>query len=480
MSTTAPPVAKKRTDWAALKPHMGLIVALWIAEITGSFETSMVIAAMRSLIEDFGDPAKVGWLLTAYAIVGAAVAAVVGRLGDIFGRKKMMVLALAIGAIGSLISAVSTDFGWVLAGRIMQGMTGAILPLSIGLVRENLPRDHVPMGVGLMISGASLGTAAGLVLGGWIADNYSWQGIFWASAGFCLTALVAIVIWTPRSPVRGSVHGVDWLSGILFAPGVMAVLFYVGGLKDHGPVEPLRLSIFAIGALLIALWVRRSLTSADPLLDIRLFRNRNVAVANGVTALVALSSLQITLVFSILLQSPTWTGIGIGVTALLAGLAKLPSNLLSTFAGPLSGWLTGRGGGRMAMIAGGSLAALGWLAIWFVHDSYLQIVIILCVISFGTTILFAVGPTILADAAPPDRTSEVSGMLTVIRGLFMGIGAMMVTQLLASETVSDPSGNGQFPTAGAFDLTIAVILTFAVLATLAALALPRGRATESA
>lgn len=459
---------------AELRPYAGLILALFIAEITGSFESAMIIAAMKRLIEDFGDPARVGWLVTSYLIVGAAAAALVGRMGDLFGRRQLLLIVLAVGAAGSLVSALSGSFAVLLAGRVLQGATGAILALSIGIAREALPRKLVPMGIGLMISGASLGTAAGLILGGWIADNFSWHGVFVASVIFCTAAFIAVVLLVPPSRQGAPGPRTDWFAGALFAPGIMLVLFYVGSIAKSGIADPLGLACLGLGVALLAWWVQRSLSIPDPLFDLRQLRQRSVAVANVVTALVALSSLQITLVFAILLQAPKWTGVGLGVTALASGLAKLPSNILSTFAGPLSGWLTGRGGGRAAMLAGGALATLGWALVLFFHGSVAVVVAILCVISFGTTILFAVGPTILAEAVPPDRTSEVSGMLTVVRGLFMGIGAMLVTTLLASDIVSDPASHAQYPTEAAFRFTIAVVTGLSLAATLCAFALPKG------
>lgn len=477
--TSAAISTSANTDWQALKPFTGLIVALWIAEVTASFESAMIIAAMKYLIEDFGDPALVGWLVTAYLIVGAAAAALVGRMGDIFGRQRILIVVLAIGIAGSLISALASDFTWLLIGRIMQGITAAILGLCIGLVRENIPKQHVPMGIGLMISGASLGAAAGLILGGWIADNYSWHGIFWASAGFCAVTLIAVWLCVPKSPRGAKTEGIDWFSGILFAPGIMLVLYYVGSIAKKGLFDTLGLTAFVTGIALLTYWWWRSLKAAVPLLDVRQFRNRNVLVANIVTALVALSSLQITLIFAVLLQAPAWTAIGLGVTSFMSGLAKLPSNILSTFAGPLSGWLTGRGGGRVAMMAGGLLATTGWVLAYFIHADFWAVVAILCVISFGTTILFAVGPTILAEAATAERTSEVSGMLTVVRGLFQGIGAMIVTTLLATEVVSDTASKAEYPTERAFQLTLIVVIFFSTLATLCAFALPKGRATSA-
>jgi MFS family permease len=460
----------------ALRPFTLLLCALAFAEVTGSFEAAMVISAMKHLIEDFGDPARVGWLVTAYLIVAAAAAALVGRMGDIFGRRRILLIVLAVAVVGSIISAVGESFGWVLFGRILQGLTGAILPLSIGLVRENMPQDQMAMGIGLMISGASIGTATGLILGGWISDNYSWQGVFWASAAFCAATLCLVRLWVPVSQAVGDTRGIEWFSGILFAPAIMLLLYYFGSIAKLGFFDPIALKALAAGLILISVWLWRSLTSHNPLLDIRQFRNRFVCIAalNGV--FVALSSLQITLVFAILLQAPAWTGVGLGVTALASGLAKLPSNIGATFAGPLSGWITGRSGGRTTLIAAGLLATTGWTLALFVHGSVTQVIFVLCVISFGTTMLFATGPTIVAGAVPPERTSEVTGMLGVVRGLFSGIGGMMVTSLLATETIRDSSSKGEYPTPAAFDLTLTVIIGFSLLATLTAFALPKGHA----
>jgi MFS family permease len=125
------------------------------------------------------------------------------------------------------------------------------------------------------------------------------------------------------------------------------------------------------------------------------------------------------------------------------------------------------------MLFGGLLSTAGWVLAYFIHDSIFHTILVLCVISFGTTILFAVGPTILAQAVPEERTSEVSGMLTVTRGLFSGIGAMMVTGLLASVVVKDPSGKAEYATAHAFQLTVLVVIALSILATLCAFALPK-------
>lgn len=456
----------------AKAPTAAIIGALWLAEITGSFETAMIFAAQRSLTHDLGDPVRVGWLITSYLLIGAGAAALAGRMGDMFGRRRLMLAMLAIGVAGSLVSALSANYPTLLTGRCIQGLTGAILPLCVGLVRENLPPAKVPMCIGLMISGASAGTACGLLLGGMIVDHFSWRGVFFASAIFAAAAFLAIRLALPRSPHGTIAAQPDWLGGLLFLPAIFALLLAITSGPSWGWLDGRTLGTAGGGLALLLWWIGASLRAAQPLFDVRLFANRQVLVANMVTALVGMSTFQITLVFSLMLQAPDWTGIGLGLSATVAGLVKLPSNLSSMAAGPLSGWITARGGGRTTMIAGGVLTTAGWLLAMAYHDSIAVIIATLILISFGATMQFAVGPTILAGAVPSDRTSEAAGMMTVMRQAFLGIGAQLMSVLLSTRTVAGPDGGARYPTSGAFFLTMGVIVALCVVATLLAFALP--------
>ena len=186
-----------------------------------------------------------------------------------------------------------------------------------------------------------------------------------------------------------------------------------------------------------------------------------------------MGTLQITVFFSLLLQAPVWTGLGLGLSATVAGLAKLPSNLTSVFAGPLSGWLTGRGGGRKAMVTGGLITTFGWTLVLFDTSSLGVIIAQLIIISFGTTMLFAVAPTIIASEVTPERTSEVTGMLGVIRGLFMGVGSQIVTTLLALDSVT--RGAERYPSPEAYHWALFAIIGLTAAATAVSLALPKRR-----
>jgi len=284
----------------------------------------------------------------------------------------------------------------------------------------------------------------------------------------------ALVRSSPPAQLRSPV---DWWSGILFAPGITLVLLYLTGGKAWGWSDPLALAMLAGGIALCLLWWRRALTSANPLIDVRTLSNRSIAVVCAASVLVAMGTMQITVFFSLLLQAPVWTGLGLGLTATAAGLVKLPSNLTSVLAGPFSGWLTGRGGGRIAMVTGGLITTLGWVLVLFDTSSVAVVVGQLIVISFGTTMLFAVAPTIIATEAPPERTSEVTGMLGVIRALFMGVGSQLVTTVLALESVTQ--GAERYPSPQAYQWAVVLLVALSAGATLVALLLPGKKPTAS-
>jgi MFS family permease len=448
--------------------------ALVLAEITGSFETAMIYAALNKMIAAFGDPIAVGWLVTSYMLVGAGSAAIAGRLGDIYGRRRLALILLAVGIIGSIVSASSGLFALVLVGRLLQGVTGAILPLCVGLARERLPIDKVSVGVGFMMGGASAGAALGLVCGGLIVDHFSWRGIFVASALLSVLSFAAIVAWVPRAPTAPRTGRLDWLGGVLFVPPIAGILLFISNGRVWGWGDGRSLTVLGASIVLLVLWVRKALRTTDPLIDVRLFRNRRVLVPNVVAALFCAGGLQHTMIFSMMLQAPVWTGVGLGVSATFAGLVKLPSNVSSTFAGPFSGWVTTRISGRTVMALGGLFTAGAWMTAMVFHASPLQIVLVLILISFGGTLMFTVGPNVVVEAVPADRVSEAIGMMTVIRQTFLGVGAQLMAVLLATHTVKATDGSGTgCPTEDAFLLAMSVVVVLTVMAALSALALPR-------
>jgi len=440
-----------------------IIAALFLAEMTATFESAMLYAALPTLIRDFGDPITAGWLVTIHMLVAAVAAVIAGRLGDIYGRKRVMLVLLGVSAVGSVMSAVTASFGIVLAGRALQGLAAAVISLNIGILREQLPAERVPVAVGLMTTASGAGVAVGLVLGGAIIDHYNWHWLFAASAVLLVASLAAVGAFVPGRPGTPAHEPIDWIEGLLPIPGISATMLGISMSKALGWGDAKVWGLIAVGLAIMAFWALRSLRSREPFIDLRLLADRNVAVANFAVVLLALGTMQLVFVFSTYMQAPVWTMAGLGFSATVAGLAKLPSNFLSFFAGPLSGWLTQQRGTKVPVLVGGALAASGWAIAMALPSNLIQVIALLCLISFGTTMLNAAIPNIIVVSVPHNRTSEAIGTMSVVRGMAAAIGAQLIAVLLATDTVTAPVGGGAFPSASGFRFTMGWIaaLSFA-------------------
>ena len=461
--------------------HNAIIAAVFLAEVSATFETSMLYAALPTLIRTFGDPITAGWLVTMHMLIGTVACVVAGRLGDMFGRQRVMLILLAVAALGSLISAVSSNFGVVLLGRALQGFATAAIPLSIGILRENLPEERLPVAVGLMTTAQGMGVAVGLVLGGVIIDNLNWHWLFAVSGVLLVASWLVVRAVVPARPGTPPKERIDWIEGLLPAPAIGAVLLGLSLSKTYGWGDPRCWAVASAGAALMAVWAMRSLKAREPFINLRLLGTRNIAVANICAVLLGMGSAQIVFVFSTYMQAPAWTLAGLGFTATLAGFAKLPSNVLSFFAGPLAGWITVKRSVRVPILAGGGLATVGWLAGMSLPSTLAAMIALLCLISFGTTLLNAALPIVIVGAATPDRTSEAIGAMSVIRGMCAAVGTQMIAVILATDTVTAPGGGGAFPSPAAYHLTMACIAGLSLAAGLSGLLLSvRKRPVEAA
>lgn len=448
-----------------------IIASVFLAEVSATFETSMLYAALPTLIRTFGDPITAGWLVTMHMLIGTVACVVAGRLGDMYGRQRVMLILLAVAALGSLISAVSTNFGIVLFGRALQGFASAAIPLSIGILRENLPQERLPVAVGLMTTAQGMGVAVGLVLGGVIIDNLNWHWLFAMSGLLLVVSWLVIRAIVPSRPGTPPKEKIDWVEGLLPAPAIGAVLLGLSLSKTYGWGDPRCWAVASAGAALMVIWAQRSLKAREPFINLRLLGERNIAVANICAILLGLGSSQIVFVFSTYMQAPAWTMAGLGFSATLAGFAKLPSNVLSFFAGPLAGFLTVKHSVRLPIVAGGIMAAIGWLIGMSLPNTLVSMIALLCVISFGTSVLNAALPIAIVGAAPEDRTSEAIGTMSVIRGMCAAVGTQMIAVILATDTVTAPGGGAAFPSPAAYHLTMACIAALALAAGLAGLLL---------
>jgi MFS family permease len=453
----------------------GLLLALCMAESTVTFETSMIFAALPKLIRTFGDPFMAGQLVAIHPLVAASSAPVVGRLGDLWGRRSMTLILLALALAGSVISAVSENFALVLLGRALQGCSVTVLPLAIGLLRESLDGTRLPVSIGFLTTAQGVGAASGLILGGLIVDNFNWHWLFAASAVLIAVSVALCLIWLPKRAVARQAVKIDWIEALLPMPAIAGIMLAIGLTKSQAIMSPAVLGAFAIGILTAIIWARRSMRASEPFIDLRLFRSRTFAASNLATLILGASTMQVVYILSSYIQSPLWTGVGLGLTATAAGLAKLPSHMITVTAGPIVSMQASRFGHRAAVTTSCAIATIGWIYAFTLPGSLLEIVVLLAITSFGTTMVVTALTNAIVDDVPPGRTSEALGTMLVVRGFGLAIGAQLIAVILSLYTVATPDGSARFPTAHGYQLTMGGIAALTLVALVVGLLLPRRR-----
>lgn len=411
---------------------MGRVLAvLFVAEVVASLEASMLYSALPTIAREHGLTGAT-WLITAYALVSAAAAVLGSRLGDMYGRKRALLVVLLVGLAGSVISALARDLAWIVAGRMLQGATGAILPLSFGIARAISPPDRVQFSIGTL-TGAWAGSAAlGYVLGGLFAEHGHWQQMFWVTASLPVLVMLACARIAPADHLSAPGGRVDWLGAALLVPGIVLIQLGIGRGAERG-WDLFTLGELFAGALLLAIWSLVELRVKAPLVDVRQLVRRKFAAANAASALVGMGAAQAALVVMMLLQQPVASGIGFGLGATLAGLVKLPSNLLSLGVGPLTGHFAGRRGAKTPIIFSGVLMTIAWIAMLLAHTQIWQVIVAALLSAVGGAMAVASIANLVVEVAPSEDTSAATAVVGVVRGVFAAIGAQILGLLLAGQ-----------------------------------------------
>lgn len=443
---------------ARAKPMWLVMTALMLADLTSSLETSMIFSAFPTIVRETGDMVAAGWLITAFAIVAAISAAVGGRLGDIFGRRRILIIVLLGCTGGSLLSWLGQSLELIIAGRALQGVSGAVLPLCFGLLRRECNAIDLPFLVGILTGVYAGAGALGYLSGAYFAQYLHWQWMFALTAILPVLAIAAIMLAIPRSePVEGNTR-IDWLGALLLGVAISAFLLTISRSSSWGWLSSNALAGWLVAAGAAAGWLWWELRHPDPLINIRLLGDRQIAIANSITVLLAVGALQLPLVLMLLLQQPAVTGIGLGIGAVLAAILKLPGNGCSGLAAVFSGHSTRRRGPRFSAIVGGLCLVAAWAAVILWPNSLAVVTFTMSLGSFGAGALLATVPNVVLAATPAERSSEATGMSTVMRSMGSAVGAQLCTLLLASSQVSFPGGRASFPDTTAYMLAFTFIL----------------------
>jgi EmrB/QacA subfamily drug resistance transporter len=436
------------------------LAVLAVGVLAYALSQTMVAPAMPEIQDSLGiTQAAVAWTLTAYLVSASVMTAVLGRLGDMFGKKRVLVITLVAFGAGSAICAVADSIGMLVAGRVIQGAAGGLFPLAFGIIRDEFPRNRVPASIGLVSSIMGIGAGFGLIIGGLLVDHATWHWIFWLGLALTVVAVVATELLVPESPVRNPGR-IDWGGTALLSAGLAAPLIGVSQGGSWGWTDPRTLGLLAAGVVVLALFAVYERRQAEPLVDVSTFALKPILLTNVATLFVGFAMFAGFVLVPQLAQLPPGGGVGLGTTATVAGLIMLPSTLVMLVAAPFSGRLGGARGSKLPLLIGTVTTAAGLGLFAVSHGNALVLLLWGTIQGFGIGMAFAALPNLIIDAVPQTQTGEATAVNTLLRNVGASIGSQIAGTVLASKTLA-ATGT---PADGAFVLAFALAAGAALIA----------------
>ena len=422
---------------AEKRQHYGLTLAvLVVGALAYALSQTLVVPALPEIQRELHTSATaVTFVLTAFLLTASVATPIAGRLGDMFGKERVLVIALSAFAVGSLVAALSHSIGVLIAGRAIQGVGGAVFPLSFGIIRDEFPPERVGTGIGLISATFGIGGGAGLVLSGLIVDNLSYEWLFWLGLVVVLIAMVTTHLFVPESPIKTPAK-IDWIGAGLLSIGLVALLVAISEGHSWGWASARSLSLFAASAVALCAWVLWERRVPQPLVDMKMMRDRAVATTNLTGLLVGFGMFGSFILIPQLVQTPLRAGFGFGASVSEAGLFMLPSAGVMLVAGPMAGWLGTRFGSKLPLLVGTATASLSFAFLAVAHDQRWSIYVGTALLGLGIGFSFASMANLIVEAVDQSQTGVATGINTIVRTIGGSLGGQIAASIVAADVVA--------------------------------------------
>src|SRR3984885_3874733 len=417
----------------------------------------------------------VTWVLTAYLLSASIFTPIMGRLGDMWGKERMLVAALVALTLGSVLAALTGSILIMIVARGIQGIGGGVLPLAFGIIRDEFPVEKVAGAVGVIAALAAAGAGLGIVLAGPIVEALNYHWLFWIPAIMLAVATVAAKLLVPKSPVR-TAGRVSWPAAVLLSGWLVALLVPISEAPTWGWGSARVLGLLAIAVVLAVAWVVVESRSAHPLIDMRMMRIPVVWTTNLVALLFGVGMYATFAFLPEFLQTPAAAGYGFGLSIPLSGLILQPSSVAMFVVGIASGRLTSRFGAKSVLVAGALISVIPFALLTFAHQHEWEILLAMVLQGLGFGMAFAAMSNLVVQGVPPQQTGVASGMNANIRTIGGSIGAAIMSSIVTSS-----AGTGGLPSESGYTHGFGLLTLATLAAAFSAMLVPSAvRALSSA
>ena len=458
-------------------PRQGAIVAvLAFTGLASSFMFTLVVPIQAELPELLGASREdTAWVVTVTLLAAAIFTPIAGRLGDMYGKRRIVLLLLALLVVGSVIAALSTSLLGVIIGRAFQGVVTGVVPLGIAILRDVLHTRSVNSAIALISATLGVGGALGLPISALVTQYADWHILFWLAAGLGVLCF-GLVLWIVPVSVLRSPGSFDFVGALGLAAGLSGILLAVSRGNEWGWASPPTLALGLGGVVVLLVWGWYELRIREPLLDLRVAARRPVLLTNLASIGMGFALFASNVVFPQILELPAETGAGFGLSLFAASLIVAPAGLVMMVLSPVSGRLSRVVGPRVLLIMGALSLVAAYAFVLIAGSEVWHIFVSNLLIGVGIGFGFAAMPMLIMQSVPQSETGASNGLNALFRSLGTSTAAAVMGAVLASSsTVQD---GVQIPTAAGFHLTYLLAGGGAVLALVLALFIPSHHAPE--
>ncbi|MDX2731631.1 MULTISPECIES: MFS transporter [Streptomyces] len=428
----------------------GVVGILAFAGIVAAITQTLVvplIAELPKLLDTSASNAS--WVITATLLAAAVTTPVAGRLGDMYGKRRMLLTSLIPLIAGSVVCALSSSVVPMIAGRGLQGLGMGVVPLGISLLRDVVPAEKLGSSIAIMSASMGVGGALGLPFAAAIAENSSWRVLFWVVAALALAVGTLIWVFVPGDRENNASGGFDLLGAIGLGSALICLLLAVSKGADWGWGSGTTLGLFAAAVIVLLVWGRWELRISDPLVDLRVTARPQVLMTNAASILVGFAMYAQSLVVPQLLQLPEATGYGLGQSMLAMGLWMAPAGLMMMIMSPIGAKLSAAKGPKVTLAVGSLIIGIGYgISLPLISSgSTWSLLAVTIVCNTGVGFAYGAMPALIMGAVPQSETASANSFNTLMRSIGSSVSAAVIGVVLAQLTTDFggyalPSENG--------------------------------------
>jgi len=454
-----------------------VVLVLACAGIIAALMQTLVVPLLAELPDLLGTTASnASWVVTATLLTGAVATPVTGRLGDLCGKRRLMLVCALMLVAGSVVCALSASVLPMVVGRGLQGVGMGLIPLGISAMRDLLPAERLGSAIALMSASMGIGGALGLPAAAAVAEHADWRVLFWGSAVLALVVTVLILALVPVTPVVA--HGrFDVVGAVGLGIGLVCLLLGISKGADWGWSNPATWGCLVAAAVVLLVWGIFELRVADPLVDLRVTARPVVLLTNVATVVVGFAMYAQALLIPQLLQLSAATGYGLGQDMLAMGLWMMPGGFVMMLASSLGSRLSHARGPKATLVAGAVVIALGYLVATLLMGTTWGLMAAGAVINGGVGLAYGAMPALIMGSVPLSETASANSVNTLMRSVGTSASAAVVGVVLAHLT-TDLDGV-PLPSEAGFQVGLLLGAGAALAAALVATAIPSRASREA-